>query len=1325
MARFPVQGTATAQAGNVVRVLPRATITVTGPGNTPKVYRSETGGTSFPNPFNAGESGEYQFWLEAGDTYEVTFDLGGVGASFFVKEDDAGAVTVPDDDVYATLFDAAAAVVPGSINEITVIRSAADTPRAPATYRRTTPEEWDTFPDRLRFVTDNGGLFVIGESVVATAMAGAVCDGVTLDHDAVEAAFAFFNLGDVGYDIKFSRGQNLTNGLHTPTKSGRILADKGGVLKGALNHNHLIYRPISEPIIDFLSIEGLGFEGDWGGMDHTDVALMQDRNDRAGGGATGQLMFVQNIKVLRMNDCEGKWGTRQGFTGRNVEESYFTRCRVSQTCRSGLNVVNGRVATAIDCHFADLDDDFINFSRSDYGLVSGCTAINCADLKATSVQKFVAVGNTLNFMKSDGIAVGSGSALEGLKNVHHLVIANNTITNVFRRTYIDGLNNNSNYIRVSQRGARAGTELAIPGMNDPATSTVVPVYPYMLSDLIEQPLPAGYAVLITGNTIGRTVGIGKTYNEVMGRRFFTKNGYLDDQLVGPNDFQTGNNHGISVGNLSDTIISGNVILGVTSGVRVTASADVNVRNVLVTDNVISDFAGDGVYTTLTTTPVDDDDTGTEIPGGNIDVTISNNQIDGDPFHVRPNRNLNGTWSDITVCNAFKFEAKGALIETNKIRNVSGVVRGLGVDGILAIGNVLFCKPTGIGSNGTNQGVRGVPVPGDGWRYVIEDSDPSSATFQQVLNPCNLDAPAMPTTGYWLTGQVVKNTAIANPNDATQVRGWQRLTVGSANVLGVDWAEIKTVGQERSVEFATRAEAAASSSRGASLLSIGSLNYTYNADGTALTTADGRNWSPLPPFHADHWGVTRFINDGTKPAGDNTPKLQAAHDYIAALGGGELDLGFGTIPFGTTLYLGEGPSVMFKGHGRGMVVNGKVGLKASSATRLVWTGTSGVNGIVLTSDRNNTGTMPRRSGGGIVDVMLDGAESGGTGLSVISHNDHTIRVMLCYWTTRMFHSTCLSNGLFSGPADNQMFLWNIHTADVNTTSEPTGGHVVINGQGIANTSLGVIEELRVSAESAAIGVHIGYSDAINIQTLTSGVRGTPVGDGGKVFFHAGDTLPVAAGIANGHARHHTIQHCQATRGIVAKAIVATGNPSGPNRVNDLTRGNGAPLPTIETGALLSYGTAENGEFVPAITFPGSSPLNLYKAPTPFTMEIADAATGGNVSANGVSASWTQIGGLIMVEFRAVNIDTTGMTAGNQVYFRWAVGPPLPGTVSVGSGGVIAADVAFSGYLTPAPVLASQAIRLMDVRTAVAQYFLKVSDLTTGAADINVSCIYSAG
>jgi hypothetical protein len=238
-------------------------------------------------------------------------------------------------------------------------------------------------------------------------------------------------------------------------------------------------------------------------------------------------------------------------------------------------------------------------------------------------------------------------------------------------------------------------------------------------------------------------------------------------------------------------------------------------------------------------------------------------------------------------------------------------------------------------------------------------------------------------------------------------------------------------------------------------------------------------------------------------------------------------------------LGRRSGVLLRGHGRGVIVNSKVNFRANATSRLLWTGAAGGDGIVLTSDKNDSGTKVRRHGGGLVDFMLDGNQTGGRGLQVISHNDHFIRLMGAYWTENHFSATVLANGLTDSPSDNQSFVWDFEAAEPNTTDDAVSLFVVhgreagdaTTGVG-ANTSLGIISNLKLSAEAEGRCADFGNCDGIKVGKMQAGSRTSPTG--GAVLIHAYDTLTNEP--SSGLCRQLNFDYVQATGARLLTAAV---------------------------------------------------------------------------------------------------------------------------------------------------------------------------------------------
>lgn len=432
------------------------------------------------------------------------------------------------------------------------------------------------------------------------------------------------------------------------------------------------------------------------------------------------------------------------------------------------------------------------------------------------------------------------------------------------------------------------------------------------------------------------------------------------------------------------------------------------------------------------------------------------------------------------------------------------------------------------------------------------------------------------------------------------------------------------------ELVTQVEAATEWSDGTELRANG-LAFQVSAGADVIPDLPGL--VPLPPFSAAQWGVVNTPNDGKAMWGDYSAQLQAAIDYIGGpeVGGGELFLGSGVFAIGSTIYLGEGGPVTLVGTGRGEIMNSKPLGRASSGTRVCWTGEVGGTMFKFTPDRDDSGLATRTEGGGLLNIHLDGQVTAGIGVHVQSHSGNEMRIRTSYFTNVHFLSDVLANGLTVGPADTQRCRWNIHCDDVNTTQEPQA-LVVFSGSDTvspaANTSLTTVEELRLSAESSAVAAHFGNCDAMQVKRLFAGARTGATGEGGKVYFHASDTLPAGLGTtaADGRARHISIGLAQATEGIVAKAVAATGVEANDITIDHLSRGNGAPLPEREAyDAQITWKTSEGD--ISARRFQGVTvnPFHAYGG----AADAIEIETGGE---------FTSLTAGIVVRFKATATNT---------------------------------------------------------------------------------------
>ena len=128
--------------------------------------------------------------------------------------------------------------------------------------------------------------------------------------------------------------------------------------------------------------------------------------------------------------------------------------------------------------------------------------------------------------------------------------------------------------------------------------------------------------------------------------------------------------------------------------------------------------------------------------------------------------------------------------------------------------------------------------------------------------------------------------------------------------------------------------------------------------------------------------------------------------------------------------------------------------------------------------------------------------------------------------------------------------------------------------------------------------------------------------------------------------------------------------------------------------------------------------------PMTIEVADAETGGNVGVATASVNTRvhRTGGMVTAFIELTNIDTTGMTAGNDVWFRGLNYPCRLNQPAEGSVRVANVNVS-TGYATAFLGAGKSAIRLARSVSSAGGYFLRVSDLTSGTAAVRIGITYS--
>lgn len=129
---------------------------------------------------------------------------------------------------------------------------------------------------------------------------------------------------------------------------------------------------------------------------------------------------------------------------------------------------------------------------------------------------------------------------------------------------------------------------------------------------------------------------------------------------------------------------------------------------------------------------------------------------------------------------------------------------------------------------------------------------------------------------------------------------------------------------------------------------------------------------------------------------------------------------------------------------------------------------------------------------------------------------------------------------------------------------------------------------------------------------------------------------------------------------------------------------------------------------------------------FTPIIADAPTAGNAGTPSAAVGqYTVINGRCFIDIAMYNIDTTGMTGGNNIYIT-----DLPFTSdstasSASQGSVSVALTTFGGSLTSIIFADTSALRIAESVSGAGLDYITIGELTSGTADVYASINYPIG
>lgn len=174
----------------------------------------------------------------------------------------------------------------------------------------------------------------------------------------------------------------------------------------------------------------------------------------------------------------------------------------------------------------------------------------------------------------------------------------------------------------------------------------------------------------------------------------------------------------------------------------------------------------------------------------FDVTIRNCSFDVDPYQESSNRisPLDGGWNNGSLQSVgidLEF-VTGATVTNCEFRNCYKPMEAT-LATTLVKDCLVYAEPAATGWNSGNKGVGFIDFNGAGYTTIVVDSDPTAATYRDLITMPRPDNSSKPSSGTYVQGFFVKNRepAAASPT----VYGWLRLTTGTGHVAGTDWKEL--------------------------------------------------------------------------------------------------------------------------------------------------------------------------------------------------------------------------------------------------------------------------------------------------------------------------------------------------------------------------------------------------------------------------------------------------------------------------------------------------------------------------------------------------------
>lgn len=399
-------------------------------------------------------------------------------------------------------------------------------------------------------------------------------------------------------------------------------------------------------------------------------------------------------------------------------------------------------------------------------------------IKIIGAKKLLCALNVVTLASGHGIIVNYSSS-EGKNATYDILIADNIVSDMREVTSATpGVATAYITIKAMQAVGASATHSAFPYRWDSTDGAVIRPWDWNQADGTDSAdaMPPMAGLVIRGNICRRTLPTAAAFSD-WGYGSALSQGVAYDPAMDDADQRVSNGVYFStVPSFVNVIVENNIIEHVASTFVFPAPVtELDYYNISIRNNTVFDARDYGVTVGSA--------------AKHFNCIIEGNVFDLDYFRENSNSNTDGSYDASTVPRAIDLgNCEGVQIKNNTFRNCCQLVASNVMTTLLIEGNVAYCSaPAAAGFNTGNKGIGHILLGLKAWRYIIADSDPTSATYGEIASQMLTSSASMPSAGWYYAGWFVWDSGPAT-NGGGRL-GWARVTTGTGHVLDTDWVEI--------------------------------------------------------------------------------------------------------------------------------------------------------------------------------------------------------------------------------------------------------------------------------------------------------------------------------------------------------------------------------------------------------------------------------------------------------------------------------------------------------------------------------------------------------